>query len=243
MISASGGEQRDLLALQQVDTAIRLLEHRRANLPEQHAVDAESELADRVRREFSDARLRAERLRSDARRHEDQIATLEVRRKAEENRMYSGVIQSERELEALRHELSGLRGRRGDLEDSLLEIMEQQEEVESLLETLDARTAELAERLAGLSAVRDTAAGDLTGDLAARREERAAGLAKIPERLVGAYEDLRARKGGTAVAALVGRRCTGCQLELTATELEETRESQARGLATCQQCGRWLVSG
>ena len=73
--------------------------------------------------------------------------------------MYSGAIQSERELDALRHELEGLRNRKGDLEDSLLEIMEQQEEVGSLLDTLDERAAEIGTRVQELALARDTAAG------------------------------------------------------------------------------------
>ncbi len=243
MIQASPSEQRDLLTLQEIDTAIRLLEHRRANLPEQQALDAEVDLADRVKRELAEARLRADRLRADAKRHEDQIATLDVRRKADENRMYSGAIQSERELDALRHELEGMRNRKGDLEDSLLEIMEQQEEVGSLLDTLDERAAEIGTRVQELALVRDTAAGDIDAELAQQRERRVAAVASVPERLHRPYDELRTRKGGTAVAALAGRRCTGCQLVLTATELEELEELQNRGLSACAQCGRWLVRG
>ena len=33
--------------------------------------------------------------------------------------MYSGLIRSEKELEALRHEIGSLKGRKADLEDSL----------------------------------------------------------------------------------------------------------------------------
>ena len=194
MIPASPTEQRDLLTLQEIDTAIRLLEHRRANLPEQQALDAEVDLADRVKRELAEARLRADRLRADAKRHEDQIATLDVRRKADENRMYSGAIQSERELDALRHELEGMRNRKGDLEDSLLEIMEQQEEVGWLLDTLSTSARLRSGRgCRGSALAHDTAAGDIDAGLARQRRTPGRAVATVPERLHRPYDELRAR--------------------------------------------------
>lgn len=155
--------------------------------------------------------------------------------------MYSGQIRSEKELEALRQEIGSLRGRKADLEESLLEIMEQVEDLESLVATLKERHVELTGSVEVLTKARDTAATDIDAELARRRSEREEAAAKLPDEVLEYYDELRGRKEGVAVAELQGRTCAGCRLELTQTELEEARRDSAEGLARCEQCGRILV--
>ena len=155
--------------------------------------------------------------------------------------MYSGLIRSEKELEALRQEIGSLKGRKSDLEESLLEIMEQVEDLESLVSTLKARHVELTGSVAELTAARDTAATDIDAELLDRREERTKAAGDIPAEVLEYYDDLRARKEGLAVAELQGRTCAGCRLELTQIELEDARSDAQDSLARCEQCGRILV--
>lgn len=155
--------------------------------------------------------------------------------------MYSGRINSERELEAIRGELSSLRGRKNDLENDLIEVMERREELEGLVSTLKERHAELTGKTGELTGARDEAATSIDaelGELRGRRQEQVGGLT---EQLVSVYETMRQRKNGIAVAELQGRTCSGCHLELTAIELEQVKEDAADGLAYCEQCERILV--
>ncbi|HUH06497.1 MAG TPA: hypothetical protein VML96_01700 [Egibacteraceae bacterium] len=241
MIPASPEEQRRLVELQRVDTAIRQLAHRRSNLPEQQALDENADTLSRVSAELSSARERSERLASQQRRHEDEISAVDSRRKSEEGRMYSGLITSERELEALRSELGSLKARKNALEDALLEIMEQREELDSLVATLTQRQDELSGSVAALTSARDAAATDIDAELSAREAERRTVAADLPGDVVELYDELRARKQGVGVAELHGRTCMGCRLELTAIEMEETKEAVGSGLARCPQCGRIIV--
>ena len=243
MIEATPDEQRLLLALQGVDTTIDQLEFRRANLPEQKALDDNAETLAKVSAEYASAKDRLARLSEQQRKHEAEIATIDSRRKSEEGRMYSGLIRSEKELEALRHEIGSLRGRKSDLEESLLEIMEQVEDLESLVESLKQRHVELTSSVKEMTAARDAAATDIDAELVERREQRRTSVAGIPDEVLAYYEDLRARKDGIGVAELQGRTCAGCRLELTQTELEDLREDAQHGLARCEQCGRILVLG
>jgi predicted nucleic acid-binding Zn-ribbon protein len=234
-------EQRRLFELQQVDTAIRRLQHRRAHLPEQQALDENAETLARISSDYATQRDRRDRLELQQKRHEAEIATVDARRKAEEGRMYSGLITSERELEALRHEISACRGRKNDLEDALLEIMEQREEVDGLVASLEERHVELTGKVDELTVARDVAATDIDAELAERQRERDAATEALDAELLAVYHDLLGRKDGVAVAELVGRTCQGCRLELTAIELEEFREQSQRALARCAQCSRILV--
>ena len=241
MIAATPAEQRRLLDLQRVDTDIRKLGHKRANLPEQKALDDNADTLGRVSSEYATSRDQLERLRLQQKRHEQEIATVDSRRKSEEGRMYGGLIRSEKELEALRAELGSLRGRKSELEDSLLEIMEQTEELESLVATLQERHSESSGQVDALTQARDHAATDIDAELVSRTTERATIAGSLPAEVVEYYEELRARKDGVGVAELQGRTCAGCRLELTAIELEQVREDVAEGLARCEQCGRILV--
>ncbi len=241
MIAATPEEQRRLYDLQQVDTAVRHLHHRRANLPEQKALDENAEILATIASEYTGSREQLDRLVRQQKRHEEEIAAIDTRRKTEEARMYSGRITSERELEALRSELSSLRGRKNDLEDALLEIMEQREELESVVSTQRERHAELTSAVTDLERERDTAAADIDAELAVRTEERSKVAADVRPEILSYYDDLRARKDGVAVAELRGSACRGCRLELTAFALEDVHADVAEGLARCEQCGRILV--
>lgn len=241
MIPATPDEQRRLLALQGLDTAIRQLEVRRANLPEQKALDSNAETLRKVVAEHAKATEELESLQRQQRRLEADVAAVDSRRKAEEGRMYSGLITSEKELEALRGELASLRTRKNDLEDSELEVMERVEELGGLLSTLTERRAELSGAIDGLTAARDEAAREIDAELAQRRAEREEAAAGLDREILQLYDDLRSRKSGVGVAALAGRTCAGCRLDLTAIELEETRERVAKGIARCPQCDRILV--
>lgn len=241
MIAATPEEQRLLLALQSVDTTIGQLQFRRANLPEQKALDENAETLARVSTEYASAKDRLARLSEQQRKHEAEIATIDSRRKSEEGRMYSGLIHSERELEALRHEIGSLKGRKSDLEESLLEIMEQVEDLESMVSTLKERHVELTSAVDDMTTARDEAATHIDAELLERRAERQSSVDGIPADVLSFYEELRARKDGTGVAELQGRTCAGCRLELTQIELEDLRADAQHGLARCEQCGRILV--
>ena len=241
MIAATPEQQRLLLDLQGVDSAIAQLEHRRANLPEQKALDENAETLAKVSTEYAAAKDRLARLSQQQSKHETEIATIDARRKSEEGRMYSGLIRSEKELEALRHEIGSLKGRKSDLEEALLEIMEQVEDLESLVETLKQRHVELTSSVEELTLARDTASTDIDAELEQRRAERTKSTDGIPDEVLEYYDDLRSRKDGVAVAALQGRTCAGCRLELTQIELEDVRRDAETGIARCEQCGRILV--
>lgn len=241
MIAATPEQQRRLLELQGVDTAIQQLEHRRAHLPEQKALDENAETLAKVSTEYASAKDRLARLSQQQSKHESEVATIDARRKSEEGRMYSGLIRSEKELEALRHEIGSLKGRKSDLEESLLEIMEQVEDLESLVETLKQRHVELTSAVEELTLARDAAATDIDAELEQRRTQRAERTDGIPDEVLEYYDELRGRKDGIAVAALQGRTCAGCRLELTQIELEDVRRDAETGIARCEQCGRILV--
>lgn len=241
MTKASPTDQRRLLELQTTDTAIRQLRYRRENLDEQRALDGQNELLDRLNTDHMASRDELVALDRQQKRLENDINTVDSRRKAEEARMYSGVIASEREVQAIRSELTTLKRRKQNLEDELLEVMERQEELTSTVQTLETRRTEVQAQIPTLEQARDAAASDIDSELTVRHAAREDLAKQLPADLVRRYDELRSRKNGVAVVELHDGTCQGCFLELTPGELEEGRELGIHGLVRCAQCGRLLV--
>jgi uncharacterized protein len=241
MTKATPQEQRLLLDLQATDLAIRRLEHRRTNLPEQQALDEHQEHLARITADFAAAREEHGVVEKRQARLEQEVATVDSRRKSEEGRMYSGLITSEKELEAIRGELTSLKGRKSELEDQLLEVMERREELDGMISSLQERHGELTGQVGEMTAARDDAATGIDSELAELHAAREEQVATVPEQLRTVYEGMQGRRGGVAVAELQGRTCSGCNLELTAIELEEVKEDAKTSLAYCAQCERILV--
>jgi uncharacterized protein len=240
-VQAPAAEQRALLELQAVDSAIDRLNQRRASLPEDARL---TEL--RTARAAID-QLAAERdgalvtTRREQERLEHDIEALRSKADAEEARAAAGRVTSPKELTAIQAEVAALRRRVGALEDELLERMETRE-------TLEAELAELAERgkvadaeRDEITVARDAALAGIDRDLAARREERAAIAPRIGAPLGRLYDQIRARSGGVGAAALEGDTCQGCRVSISPVELRKLRQLPADEVRRCDNCRRILV--
>ena len=241
MTTATPEQQQRLLALQQIDSQIRRLQQRRANLPEQQALDENAETLRAVAAEYADTQDALEDQRSIQRKREQDISHLEARRKAEEARLYSGELSTEKQVDAQRAELSSLRQRKSAYEDELLAAMEQIEELEGRVEQLTSRHQELRTKAGELTEARDAAAGDIDAELAERRTERERLAGDVEPPLLTLYEEVRTAQGGTAVAPLEEGTCQGCFLEISVIELEQIKAEAKHGLPRCPHCDRLLV--
>jgi predicted nucleic acid-binding Zn-ribbon protein len=141
----------------------------------------------------------------------------------------------------MQHELVSLDRRISELEDTELEVMEQ-------LENAQAQHARLAERLVAieartgeLTASRDAAAGDVTQESTQVTGQRKVVADGVPDDLLAVYEKVRAQKGGVGAAALRARRCGGCSLELTASDLGSIAKAPLDEVLRCEECNRILV--
>jgi predicted nucleic acid-binding Zn-ribbon protein len=230
-----------LLDLQDRDLHADQLRHRRATLPER------ATLADQQRTlaELDGARPavmeRLGALERSQRRLEDEVASLVDKQAQEGTKLYSGLVTSPRELQAMQDEIETLARRQGMLEDELLEIMEQAEPVQGELQALDRHRGEIAfeiERTLGALAEAERVVDAELAEVDAAREVVAA---ELPDELLATYEKLRARLGGVAVARLEGSQCLGCHLSLPATEVDAIRHAAPDAVVTHEECGRILV--
>jgi predicted nucleic acid-binding Zn-ribbon protein len=237
----SDGSLDRLLVVQDLDTLITQLVHRRAALAERVGLAAlEAELAALVGEE-SALLARRRDLVATQKELEAQIAVVNERRTGIEQRMYAARGSSTRDLQAMDEEVRHLNQRRGELEEEELVAMVDQDPLDSALTALAGRKAPIAEKANLLRAEVAQGQAEIDGELKSARAERDTEAAQLPAALSERYEVLRARLKGTGAARLIGHRCSGCHLELSPVEVERIRAMSPDTVVTCDQCGRILV--
>jgi predicted nucleic acid-binding Zn-ribbon protein len=230
-----------LLAVQDYDTAITQLQHRRDALVAASGLAAvEAQLA-ALDSERAEAAGRRAALTTTQKELEGQIAGITERRSSIEKRLYAATSSSGRDLQAMNEEVKLLTERRAELEELELVAMLEQDPIDAELAALRERADPLEAQAADLR--RTVAEGQVEIDaaLAEAIRTRAAEAALLPTTLADRYEALRSRLKGTGAARLVGSHCDGCHLELSSVEVEKIRALPPDEVATCEQCGRILV--
>jgi predicted nucleic acid-binding Zn-ribbon protein len=230
---------RDLLVLQQRDTAVDQLRHRRATLPERTLVTGLQDELARLRAELASAIGQRDALVARQERLEADVAAGEAKRRTLESRLASTSVP--REAQAMSEEIDGIKTRQLVLEDEELEIMEALEPIETTLATGQAQEAALEQRLSEGREVLARTETAIDAEIAEALVARADAVQPIPSALLDRYERLRTKRGGVAVATLDGPRCTGCNLTLPTLELERVRGAGPDAIVECEQCGRILV--
>lgn len=228
-----------ILELQGLDTSIDRLEHRRTQLEAGEETSVARKEMQESESRLGELRLALDAVGTESRRLELEIDSMTAKLAAEEKRMYDGTIANAKELEALQHEIAGLKDRRSRAEDQLIEQMERREE-------LDGRATLADEEVAVARAHVDALGGDAARELeqveSGLIETRAAREALAPEldeQLLELYEDLRRQKKGIGAAAIVDGVCQACQQKLSAVELDKLKHTD--DIKRCEYCRRIVV--
>ena len=227
------GVARQLYQLQEIDLEVesdqQALERMVSQLGENRAVvkaRADLESAQKQLAEFGHRQHSAEW----------EIDDVVSKVKAAEEQLYSGRIKNPKELASLQHEVELLKARRGQLENSALEIMSQVELTENNvadlsreLEKLEAEWQQQQQRLSVDIEV-------LRSKLSELEQKRRLISAEIEPRATEVYERLRKSKG-QAVARVEQGICRGCRISLPFSDLQQARSDN---LVPCSSCGRIL---
>ncbi|SEG12726.1 hypothetical protein SAMN04489712_103313 [Thermomonospora echinospora] len=240
-MKAAPQAQQRLLDLQELDTALDRLAHRRRTLPE----TAEIERIEARVAELRDALVAAETEVSDLdreqRKAEQDVDQVRTRAQRDQQRLDSGMVTSAKDLSSLQSEIASLQRRQSDLEEVVLEVMERREEAEGRVAGLrEERTA--AERdLAEATERRDAARQRIDEESGTTSAARTAVAKDVPEDLLGLYEKLRGQFGGVGAAALHRGQCQGCHLALNTVDLNRIRAAAQDEVVRCEECRRILV--
>ncbi|MBI9114308.1 zinc ribbon domain-containing protein [Sanguibacter suaedae] len=240
MTTAPVEDQRRLLDVQALDTRVQQLQHKRTTLPAlARLVEIDSQLAD-LHTALVQSRTAASDLRRELAKAESDVEQVRARATRDQTRLDSGAVGA-KDAQALMSELESLTRRQGVLEEVELDVMERLEAHEDTLAKLDEAHQKVLEAKTEAEAERDAGYAEIDRELNTVQGERASLAEGLDAGLVAAYDKLRSQLGGLGAAALRGRRCEGCRLELNPTDLQAIRAAAPDEVVRCEECGRILV--
>jgi hypothetical protein len=231
----------ELLAVQEHDTSVDQLVHRRAHLPSRAELEQVMLELGSLERRTSEVEETRHGLGRDQQKLEDDIASLNDKANHHDKALYSGSVTNPRELQAMQDEIASLKRRISQLEDQELELMEQIEPLDQQLATFASSRASLDERAAALRAQIAEDEVEIDAELTRVQEEREVLAGAIDGELLAEYDGLRKRLGGIAIARLVGGSCQGCHLSLPAVEVDRIKKLSPDEPVHCEECGRLLA--
>lgn len=228
-----------LLELQDLDTRIDRLEHRRGQLEAGEDVAAARAVMEEAESRLGELRLALDVVQAEQRRLENEVDSLDRKAAADEKRLYDGSIANTKELGALQHEIANIKERKARTEDELLERMERGEDLETRAAAEDVEVASARAKVDEIDGDGIRELEQVEASLAELRVAREAIVPEIDEELLELYEDLRRQKHGIGAAALVDGVCQACHEKLSALELD--RLKHADGIRRCEYCRRIVV--
>ena len=166
---------------------------------------------------------------------------LDERLQAIDERLYSGVVKSQRELGAYDEERRHIQEQRSVEEDRLLELMVEVEDLQSQRSRAEERLATLEARGVAERPGLLIEEQRLAGELEVLHRDRASLTPEIPQSSLAVYDALIKTRGGHAVAKVERGLCQGCRIALPTTDLQRARASLS--LVQCNSCRRILYVG
>jgi predicted nucleic acid-binding Zn-ribbon protein len=239
-MKATPADQERLLELQRIDTHILQAEHRRKNLPELLE-------AARLEQQLSEVAAKRDQLmvdQSDVKRElakaEEDVEQVRTRKEKDENRLASGT-GSAKDLENLQHEVTTLNRRISELEEVELEIMVRFEEISREIDALTGEIEKFTAEKAALEASLREKVEVINGELKKLGSDRKDLGSTIDGELITLYEKIRGDRDGLGAAEILRRRCTGCQLDLTAADAAKFAATAPDEVIRCEECRRILI--
>lgn len=229
-----------LLELQRVDTEADQLTHRRERLSERDELAAATTAMREWEQVRSTMRERIDALNGVIEQAEKDAAEVAVHKARLEAQMKT--VIAPREAEALMHEISGLDAQTDALDTSELEALEEQSEIDDRLTAHLRSESTLRDALGSADQALQRATSEIDVELDGLVSERVHRRAELDEATLARYDRVRS-SSGVAVAPLVGHRCAGCHLDLSAAEVDEVKDQAAAadGVGECPNCGRMLI--
>ena len=239
-MKASQAAQDQLLALQQIDSAIIQLEHRIKNLPLAAQLDTATQSLISSKILLIAAETEKSDIKHELSRSEVDVEQVVSRIEKDEKRLSSGT-GSPKELEQIQHELSSLAKRRSELEEVELEIMVRIEGIDERIKSLVAEVSNWESEVSKLKAQLDSEINELNSAKFRDIEARAELAKSIDSDLLQLYEKIRSASDGVGAARLVGDKCEGCHLTMNAAEVTRIKSLPDDELVRCEECRRILI--
>lgn len=148
-------------------------------------------------------------------------------------------VKSNREYEALQHEITALKEKSSKIEDEILETLERSEEVSKAIKAEEEALKGEAERSQAEQARLDKELKELTDAISVKNDERERLVANLDRMLLKRYDRIRESKGGLAVTSVENGACGGCFRRIPPHEMQNLKKDDQ--IITCEGCGRIII--
>ncbi|GAB3617062.1 C4-type zinc ribbon domain-containing protein [Okibacterium endophyticum] len=237
-MKASLAEQKKLLDLHDIDTAVARFAHRQRNLPENAEIAAVTAERNEIRGRLATELGTLEDARTELSRIESDVAMVDARMKRDTDRLTSS--SSVKDVAALESEIESLKARKNALEDAQLEVMERVDAAEKIVEATRGVEQGLTSRLDDLAERRSAALDEIANETASLTAQRGALQNSVAADLYALYEQRRA-KGGTGAALFRAGTCGACTITLTGNDLQSVRSAEIDEVLQCPECSSIMV--
>lgn len=226
-----------LFQLQKIDSQISSNEIRLSEISKIMANDPELLSAQKAhqatKNEFESA--------NDAlRKQESKIQEKRNKLEQSEASLYGGKIKNPKELQDLQREIISIKSVISLMEDDQLTLMISAEEQETRLKSTDSKLANAKDNNAQKSASLSIESKQIDQENSRLIVERNVLINQIPTPVLIKYDNLRAKKGGVAVAKVDDQTCSLCGASLTPSECQSAKSPAS--IFTCSSCGRILYA-
>ncbi len=229
---------QDIVTLQAFDNEVSAFRAALADV--ENRLQGDPDLDD-ARRTLHQAEASLANARKEQRRVDAEIQGLTAKIDPEEKRLYDGSVKNPKELTNIQTEVDGLKKHRGEFEDELLKVMSQLDGAERGLDAAKKAVGSLERRWESQHSELKLESVKLQDAIAVADKKRTQQKDTIPPRSLAVYEDLRRRKGGVAVARLLGGVCQSCRIMVP--EGIRRKVFSPAILVQCPSCDRILSVG
>ena len=148
-------------------------------------------------------------------------------------------VRTNKEYQAMLHEIELLKSKRSDRETLVLECFEREESLVAQVKQAELRIAEEERRLKAGEAELEKEAATLDQTIHSLRVDRDQVRPNIPGPVLARYDRLAGSRNGIAVAEVRKGACGACFTALTPQAMQEVRRNDA--VLQCESCGRIVI--
>jgi predicted nucleic acid-binding Zn-ribbon protein len=224
-----------LKELQEVELKIREMRGDRESYPNEI-----KELEERLASEKEAAiqeKDRLQNLEKERRQKEGELNDEGERIKKTKGRLFE--VKTNKEYQALLHEIEQMETSTSDHEDEILAILEEIDELKGSVAKRDGDLVIMEKETRTEIAQLEKKLADLVEEIAAREKRREDIIKTLDPELMKAYETLKIRRG-TALSAVKRGVCQGCYVNIPPQMFNEVQRNEM--LIRCPTCSRFLFS-
>lgn len=232
---------KQLLVVQGLDTKLDQLRHRFSHHPIRTELAELGEVLVVRQSAIDEVAEGKHEFDRQQKRLDDEVALIKDKRTEIDAKLYDGSVTGTKDLLALQEEAKMLLDRQTAIEDDELEIMEQLEPIEAQLAVLDAAREEIAQQITVKEAELAVELENVETETVTTNGQRDEAATLVSAELRAVYEQLRIDQGGIAITELSGTACAGCNLTLSAVDIDRMKKEPDDAIVTCPECGRLLI--